>query len=295
VKLVGDLPIYVEYDSVDVWVNPELFKLDDDLKPTGVSGVPPDYFSTTGQLWNNPVYNWTEMEKTGFHWWLKRMFITMNRFDLVRIDHFRGLVQYWEVPAGETTAINGSWQDVPVRPFLKALNKHFPAMPFIAEDLGIITPDVREVMNEFKLPGMKVLLFAFGEDNPDNPYQPHNIEQNSVVYTGTHDVNTIRGWYENEATEQDKIRLNEYFGNTFNSQTIVDELIRAAMMSSAETAIIPLQDWLGLGADARINVPNVPDGNWRWRCTPEQYSCIPWDIMRQIVRRYARSCYLEQQ
>jgi 4-alpha-glucanotransferase len=265
IQIIGDMPIYVDYDSVDVWTHPEIFKLDADRKPEAVAGVPPDYFSATGQLWGNPVYRWDTLKEGGFDWWLQRMGHALKLFDVVRIDHFRGLVAYWEVPAGEQTAIHGQWVEVPVEDFFNTLVKRFPECPIIAEDLGVITPDVREVMQHFDLPGMKILLFAFGEDNPMHPYLPHTYEENSVVYTGTHDNNTVRGWFEREAKSADKKRLFRYLGRKVPARDIPGELIRLAMESKANLAIIPMQDILGLGAEARMNRPATGDGNWEWQ------------------------------
>lgn len=269
-EIIGDIPIYVDYDSVDLWTNPEIFKLNEDKKPFFVAGVPPDYFSETGQLWGNPVYRWDVLKETGYDWWVQRMQHTLNLFDVVRVDHFRGLVAYWEVPAGEKTAINGRWVQAPVEDFFNALLKRFSHLPIIAEDLGLITPDVREVIDRFQFPGMKVLLFAFGEDYPMHPYLPHTYEKHYVVYTGTHDNNTIRGWFEREAKPEDKKRLFRYLGREVPVQDIHWEFIRLAMMSIANVAIIPMQDILGLGKEARMNRPATADGNWRWRLLSKQ-------------------------
>ena len=201
IQIVGDLPIYVSYDSVDVWANPGLFQLDEEQRPTFVAGVPPDYFSITGQLWGNPVYHWEALKESGYRWWIQRFEHNMQLFDAIRLDHFRGFVAYWAIPSSETTAINGKWEPVPARDFFTTLLKRFPYLPIIAEDLGVITPDVRELMTCFGFPGMKVLQFAFGEDLPTNPYAPHNHTRNALVYTGTHDNNTTRGWFENELDE----------------------------------------------------------------------------------------------
>lgn len=288
VKVVGDIPIYVSFESADVWVNRDLFKLNENGEPTGVSGVPPDYFSATGQLWNNPVYSWNALSKTDFRWWVQRMKTMFSRFDIVRIDHFRGLVQYWEVPAGEKTAINGKWNDVPVRQFIDTLIRHFPKFPVIAEDLGIITPDVVEIKSHYGLPGMKVLHFAFGEDDPGNPYLPHNYERNCVVYTGTHDNNTTLGWLRNEAGKDILERLYRYVGGPCSDEEMVWKLIRLAQSSVADIAIIPLQDMLMLDSGCRMNQPSVPDGNWKWRVTEEQLKNIPVQKMADYSKTYGR-------
>lgn len=265
IKIIGDLPIYVCYDSCDVWTNPCIFKLNGEKRPEFVSGVPPDYFSETGQLWGTPVYAWDALKEDGYQWWLRRIEHNLKLYDTLRLDHFRGFVAYWEVPASERTAINGRWIEAPAYDFFNTLLRHFPSLPFIAEDLGVITPDVREVMNFYEFPGMKLLIFAFGGDTATNPYTPHNITKNSVVYTGTHDNNTIRGWFNREAGLEEKNRLFKYIGKTVNGEEVHLEFIRHAMMSVANTAIIPIQDVIGLGEEGRMNTPSICNGNWRWR------------------------------
>jgi 4-alpha-glucanotransferase len=286
ISLIGDIPIYGDYDSSDLWAHPELFKLDHGKRPYVVSGVPPDYFSSTGQLWGNPVYRWDMLRERGYDWWVERIRHNLGLFDFVRIDHFRGLVACWEVPAGETSAVNGRWVEAPAVDFLNHLVKAIPCLPIIAEDLGLITPDVREVMRRFDLPGMKVLLFAFGPDMPSNPYIPHNAEGNCLYYTGTHDNNTVRGWFESEASPEERRRVFEYLGREIPAQNLPWEMIRLVMMSSADTAIFPLQDILGLGREARMNVPAVPSGNWGWRFLPGQLT--PDCAVR--LRRLTETC-----
>jgi 4-alpha-glucanotransferase len=288
VNLFGDLAIYVSPDSSDVWANPGLFKLDSEKRPAFVSGVPPDYFSETGQLWGNPVYRWSVLKESGYRWWVERIAHNLKLFDALRIDHFRGLIAYWEVPAGEKTAINGRWVKVPVKDFLDTLNKHFPRLPIVAEDLGIITPDVREVMDHFELPGMKVLVFAFGEDHPMHPYLPHTHEKNSLVYTGTHDNNTVRGWFEEDASPEDKRRLFRYVGREISSEEIHWTLIRMAMMSVARWVIFPMQDVLGLGGEARMNRPSIAHGNWEWRILPGQMTPGVSERLREMTVTYGR-------
>jgi 4-alpha-glucanotransferase len=288
VHLLGDLAIYVSLDSPDVWANPGLFKLDREKRPVFVSGVPPDYFSKTGQLWGNPVYRWNVLKKTGYRWWRERIAHNLSLFDVLRVDHFRGLVAYWEVAASEKTAIKGRWVRVPVDEFLKTMNKHFPHLPIVAEDLGVITPDVREVMDRFGLPGMKVLLFAFGEDHPMHPYLPHTYEKNFCVYTGTHDNNTVRGWFEGEASPEDKRRLFRYIGREVPAEEVHWIFIRLAMMSVATWVIIPMQDVLGLGAEARMNMPSVAHGNWEWRLLPGQMTPRLSDTLHEITETYGR-------
>jgi 4-alpha-glucanotransferase len=268
-QIIGDLPIYVQFDSADIWANPGIVKLDHEKKPYAVAGVPPDYFSDTGQLWGNPVYEWDYLKKTGFEWWIKRIKHVLCLYDIVRIDHFRGLVAYWEVPVWERTAVNGKWVEVPVKDFFDAVYKMIPVLPLIGEDLGIITSDVREIMNVYDIPGMKVLVFAFGDDMPKNPYIPHNVQRESLMYTGTHDTNTVRGWFENETSYEMRKRLFEYIGKEVNEKEISMELVRLAMMSPSNIAVIPLQDILGLDADSRMNFPSTPSGNWCWRFLPE--------------------------
>ncbi|MFH1877184.1 MAG: 4-alpha-glucanotransferase [Candidatus Omnitrophota bacterium] len=289
IKIIGDLPIYVSYDSADVWVNPSIFKLDENRVPYAVSGVPPDYFSETGQLWNNPVYRWDVLKETGYRWWIERFKNTFSRFDMVRIDHFRGLVQYWEVPAGEETAVNGAWRDVPVHDFFDTLLKNIPGFPVIAEDLGIITPDVNEVKDHYGFPGMKVLLFAFGENNPAHPYLPHNYGENCIVYTGTHDNNTLTGWIRNEAGEEDKKRLSRYLDKEIRLNEVNWDMIRLAMMSVARYAIFPVQDILGLGSGARMNQPSEPFGNWKWRLRAGQPGQEHLEKLRGLTETYGRA------
>ncbi len=278
--LIGDIPIYVDYDSADLWTHPELFQLDNELKPFVISGVPPDYFSETGQVWDNPIYDWKRMEETGFAWWIQRVAFILSRVDYLRIDHFRGLVEFWEIPAGSETAVNGIWSLAPAYKFLKSLGRSFSTLPIIAEDLGIITPDVREMMREFSLPGMKVLLFAFGYDMPENPYILHNHVKDCVVYTGTHDNNPILGWYEDEASPENKKNISQYVGRTVASYTINDTLIRMAMMSVANTVIIPVQDILRLDGTSRMNKPGVNIGNWVWKLSESQ---MPEEISQKLL------------
>jgi len=289
ISIIGDLPIYVVYDSVDLWVNPELFKLDQQKRPYVVAGVPPDYYSETGQLWGNPVYRWDVLKKTGYDWWVKRITYNLSLFDFLRIDHFRGLVAYWEIPAGEKNAVKGKWVEVPVVDFFNRLSKLNPSLPLIAEDLGYITPQVREIMQLFDLPGMKVLLFAFGDDLSTNPYLPHNIVKKSIVYTGTHDNNTVRGWFEKEATPEIRRRVFDYLGREVPAENIHWELIRLAMMSVANLAIIPMQDILGLGEEARMNDPAGSDKNWKWRLRPEQLTPSVAEKLLQMTEIYGRA------
>ncbi len=288
IKIIGDIPIYVHYDSADVWCCPELFQLDDDLKPTVVSGVPPDYFSATGQLWGHPLYHWEALQKSGYRWWLRRLQHNLQLCDIVRIDHFRGLVAYWEVPAGAETAINGKWVSAPVDDFFRRLLRKFSCLPIIAEDLGIISADVRETMQRYGLPGMRLLLFAFGDDFPDGAFLPHNHVKNCLVYTGTHDNNTVQGWYAAEATPDAKSNLMKYLGGHVPAEGLHWELIRLAMMSVADTAVIPMQDLLGLGADARMNNPSIAKGNWHWRLAQDPVTPGLVSRLREMSRNYGR-------
>lgn len=288
IHIIGDIPIYVNYDSADAWENSHLFKLDDDKRPVAVAGVPPDYFSSTGQLWGNPLYRWDIMQKNGYKWWIERIAHNLDLYDIVRIDHFRGLVAFWEVKYGEYTAINGRWVDVPVNDFMNTLVKRFYNLPIIAEDLGTITPDVKEIIHKFNLPGMKVLLFAFGADDPNHPYLPHNYDRNFVVYTGTHDNNTARGWFENETDEKIRQRLFKYIGREVPVEDIHWEFIRIAMKSVADMSIIPLQDILGLGEESRMNRPSIGNNNWEWRFMPEQINEYITEKLLTLTETFGR-------
>lgn len=289
ISIIGDMPFYVVHDSADVWVHPELFNLDGEKRPKTVAGVPPDYFSETGQLWGNPVYRWDTVKETGYDWWLRRLRHNLRLFDFIRVDHFRGFVAYWEVPATEKNAINGKWVSAPAEDFFDTIKREIPHAPIIAEDLGIITPDVLEIMRGFGFPGMKVLIFAFGDDLPTNPYAPHNIEQNSVVYTGTHDNNTLRGWFEKEATPEVKDRFFRYIGREVAGDEVHREFIRLAMMTFANTVIFPMQDLLGLGEEARMNRPATGDDNWQWRLKPDQLTPQLGRTLLEMTEIYGRA------
>jgi len=289
IKIIGDVPIYVVHDSADVWMHPNLFNLDHEKRPLTVAGVPPDYFSKTGQLWGNPVYRWEALKSTGYEWWTKRIAHNLNMFDVVRVDHFRGFMAYWEVPAKEKTAVNGKWVKAPGMDFFSRLSAVFPDLPIIAEDLGTITPDVWATMEHFGFPGMKVLLFGFDESLPRNAYAPHNHTKNAVVYTGTHDNNTAMAWFEKEAGEEDRARLSLYVGKEINVENVHRELIRLAMMSVADTAILSMQDLLGLGEWARMNRPAQEKGNWRWRLMPEQLTNQLAHKLLEMTELYGRN------
>jgi len=288
IMLIGDVPIYVSLDSVDVWTNVNIFKLDEEKRPTHIAGVPPDYFSETGQLWGNPVYRWDELKKTGFEWWVRRMEHNLELFDSIRIDHFRGLVAYWEILASEKTAINGKWVRVPADEFFLTLKERFGDISIIAEDLGIITEDVKVELKRLGFPGMKVLLFAFNEDNPKHPYLPHNYDPNCVVYTGTHDNNTVRGWFSTEASGKDKRRLSTYLGKNVTEDNVHWELIKLAMKSVANTVVIPMQDVLGLGSEARMNKPSRPHNNWHWRLRSKDLTRALSTKLTKITKTHSR-------
>lgn len=289
IQIFGDMPIYVDHDGVDVWIDPGMFKLDDAKRPSFVSGVPPDYFSETGQLWGNPVYRWDVLKERKYEWWMKRMKHNLNLFDMIRIDHFRGLIACWEIAASEKNAIHGRWVDVPAEDFFNVLIQQFPDSPIIAEDLGVITPDVRAIMDRYGFPGMRVLLFAFGDDLATNPYVPHNHVRNCVLYTGTHDNNTARGWFENEITQDVKNKFFQYLGREVPVHDVHWELIRLAMMSVANMAIVPMQDVLGLGEEDRMNRPSTAKGNWEWKLLPEQITPSLEQGLLEMTQTYGRA------
>ncbi|MEN6479470.1 MAG: 4-alpha-glucanotransferase [Anaerolineales bacterium] len=280
IEIIGDVPIFVGHDSVDVWANRQLFRLDAEGRPTVVAGVPPDYFSPTGQLWGNPHYRWDLMKADGYRWWLDRLEHTLRQVDRVRIDHFRGFAAFWEVPAGEDTAQNGRWVLGPGRALFDAITARFGQPPIIAEDLGVITPDVVAIRDAFGLPGMHVLQFAFDSD-ATNPDLPHNHRRNAVVYTGTHDNDTTLGWY---ATRDPKVqhRARVYTGTDGSAMNWA--LIRLAMTSVADTAIYPLQDVLGLGSEARMNLPGRPWGNWAWRYRAQDLQPTLAQVLHELAR-----------
>ncbi len=267
--LLGDLPIYVARDSADVWAHPDFFRTD------VVAGVPPDYFSATGQLWGNPIYDWERLAADSYRWWIERGRAALKSFDAVRLDHFRGFEAYWEVPAGETTAIHGQWVKGPGEEFFRALEAELGELPFIAENLGVITLEVEVLRHRFGFPGMAILQFAFGNDPQERGFQPHNYTPELAAYTGTHDNDTVTGWWRSEGgdsvrTSEDnrieKARARAYLGTDGHQMNWV--LIRTLMSSVAETVLAPLQDVLGLGSEARMNIPATASRNWRWRFRP---------------------------
>lgn len=262
IQIVGDVPIYVAFDSTDIWANPELFRLDDKNMPTAVAGCPPDAFSETGQLWGNPLYRWDYHKSTGYDWWIRRMKHCYDLYDIVRVDHFRGFEAYYSIPAGAQTAIHGTWEKGPGLELFEAIKNALGDKEIIAEDLGLLTPEVEQLLEESGYPGMKVLQFAFYEDS-DSVYLPHNHIENCVIYTGTHDNQTTLGWYLS-LPEKDRAFLEEYTGIT-SWKNVCDILIRQAMMSVAETCIIPMQDYLELDDSARMNEPGSLGNNWKWR------------------------------
>lgn len=267
IAILGDLPIYIAHDSADVWAHSDIFALDALGRPTAVAGVPPDYFSPTGQLWGYPLYRWDLLEERSFDWWIERIRAAFDLADAVRIDHFRGFAGYWAVPAGEATALNGRWMPAPGRALFRAIRDALGELDIVAEDLGTITPDVHELARAFGIPGMKVLQFAFSED--DSPHLPHNHVAGCVVYTGTHDNDTARGWFAG-LPEEDRRRVADYLGGS--GEQIEWDLIRAAYGSVALRAIVPIQDVFELDGTARMNTPGRSEGNWSWRARGEDFT-----------------------
>ncbi|HEX7004025.1 MAG TPA: 4-alpha-glucanotransferase [Trueperaceae bacterium] len=284
IAIIGDIPIFVSFDSADTWANPQLFHLDEEGNATVIAGVPPDYFSATGQRWGNPLYRWQRMAQHGFRWWIDRFRSSLEFFDLIRVDHFRGFEAYWEIPASEATAVKGRWVRGPGQALFDALADALGDLPIIAEDLGVITPEVERLRDENELPGMKVLQFAFAGDASD-PYLPHNFSRRSAVYTGTHDNDTTLGWYLS-APESERDMVRRYLAH--GDEGIVWELIRLATASVADIAVVPLQDVMSLGGEARMNTPGKASGNWGWRFRPEQLE--PWMApqLREMATLYGR-------
>jgi 4-alpha-glucanotransferase len=284
VQLFGDLPIFVAHDSADVWAQRGYFDLDAAGQPSVVAGVPPDYFSPTGQRWGNPLYNWARMQADGFRWWIERLRTQLDLFDLVRIDHFRGFEAYWQIPADEATAINGCWVAAPGEALFQALVNELGTLPVVAEDLGMITPAVHRLREQFGFPGMRILQFAF-DGGADNPYLPHNHEVNSVVYTGTHDNDTTLAWFEGLSVEQ-QCSVLDYLGHP--GESMPWPLIRAAFASVARFAILPMQDVLQAGSGHRMNIPGSNTDNWQWRF---EWDDVPAGLagrLRHLLRIYGR-------
>jgi 4-alpha-glucanotransferase len=284
VRLIGDLPIFVSSDSADVWANPELFLLDEDRCPLVVAGVPPDYFSATGQLWGNPLYDWEALKQTGYAWWVARLRATLGHVDLVRLDHFRGFEAFWEIPAGMPTAEVGRWVKGPGADLFQSLRQALGGLPIIAEDLGLITPEVETLRDQLQLPGMRILQFAFGGAAEDR-FLPHNYEPNTIVYTGTHDNDTTHGWY-TTLGERESTFLRRYIGR--GDGDVAWDLIRLAWGSVADFALAPLQDVLSLGTEARMNLPGRPSGNWGWRFTEGMLASAVLDRLTGMTEIYSR-------
>lgn len=296
IGVMGDVPIYVAHDSADVWAQPQYFELDADGNPSGVAGVPPDYFSATGQLWGNPLYRWDVLAAEGYRWWIGRLASTLAMVDLIRLDHFRGFEAYWAVPAGETTAVNGRWVKGPGAAFLQAAQDALGKLPLVAENLGVITPEVEAIRRQFGFPGMSILQFAFGKDPQGPDFRPHNYPRERVAYTGTHDCDTTVGWWtssgrgESTRTEEDIRKEREYTRRYLNldGQEIHWAFIRALMASVADTVVCPLQDVLGLGTEARMNLPGTPSGNWRWRVASRALTPALSRRLRELTETYER-------
>ena len=265
IEIYGDIPIYVDFNSADVWAHQELFKLDAQREMSSVAGVPPDYFNKEGQHWGMPLFDWKVMEKDGFRWWLKRLEKNLEWFDLLRLDHFRGFSAYWDIPAAAESAIHGKWEPGPGEKLFKAIKKKFPHMPFVAEDLGMIDQDVYDLRDQFELPGMKVVQFGFGKNMPESEHNPLNINYNSIVYTGTHDNNTLKGWYKQELDKKTLKRIRNFNGVKLNGRNVHLEMIRIAYATQAKLVIVPMQDWLGLNEKSRMNFPSTTSGNWKWK------------------------------
>ena len=268
IRILGDVAIFVNYDSADVWTHPELFELDENLMPVRVSGVPPDYFSATGQRWGNPLYKWGTLRERGFDWWVARIRRSLALYDMIRLDHFRGFEAFWSIPAEDDTAMNGQWVKAPGHELFQRLREVFGELPFVAEDLGLITKEVDELREHFGMPGMRILQFGFG-DRGSHVYLPHRYVPNTVTYTGTHDNNTTLGWWREDASQLERESVAIYLQPIASDGDIVWAMIRAAARSVANLCIFPLQDVLHLGSEARMNTPSAPAGNWTWRFGPQ--------------------------
>jgi 4-alpha-glucanotransferase len=295
IRIVGDIPIYVSHDSADVWAQPTQFQLDESGNSLLVSGVPPDYFSETGQLWGNPIYNWQEMERSGFHWWIQRFRGTFHLYDALRIDHFRGFEAFWEVPATEKTAVNGRWVKAPGEKLFRTVTAALGEMEIIAENLGVITPEVEALRMKFNYPGMAILQFAFGIEGNAANYRPHNLERQVVAYTGTHDNDTTVGWWNSsggdstrseEDIRKEKEFVEQYLGDS--NESIEWRMMRALFGSVAQIAVVPMQDILGLGSESRMNRPGVATGNWSWRMLPNEFSQDLIQRLRVLMETYDR-------
>lgn len=287
IRIIGDIPIYVAFDSADTWFHKELFQFNENFEPIAVAGCPPDGFSATGQLWGNPLYCWDYHRKTGYAWWMKRMEYCFRLYDVVRVDHFRGFDEYYSIPAGNETAAGGVWEKGPGIEIFDFMRKQFGCLNIIAEDLGFLTPGVIKLVKDTGFPGMKVLQFAF-DSREESDYLPHSYQTNCVVYTGTHDNNTINGWYD-DLTEEDRQLSLDYMNNWATKREEIHwDFIRLALQSVARLAVIPVQDYLGLGKEARINVPSTLGGNWRWRLLPGEITSELTEKCRHMARLYHR-------
>jgi 4-alpha-glucanotransferase len=285
--LFGDMPFYISYDSVDVWSNRDIFALDEEGNMTGVAGVPPDSFSADGQLWGMPVFRWDELKARDYDWWVGRLRKNMELYDLVRLDHFRAFADYWEVPAGEKTARNGEWRIGPGADFFTYMEKELGSLPFVAEDLGEINDLVLKLRDDFNLPGMKILQFAWGDEMPQNDYMPHNYARNFIAYTGTHDNNTVLGWYRQEGYKHHR-QIEHYVGRHLNESDMYWVMSRLAYASVAKTAILPLQDVLGIDEQGRMNMPGEAQGNWGWRLMPGQVTKEVEKVLKEWTWLYNR-------
>ena len=290
IKLIGDLPIFVALDSADVWSNPRLFYLDEDGNPTVVAGVPPDYFSPTGQLWGNPLYRWEAHAEDGYRWWVARLQAVLAMVDIIRLDHFRGFAAAWHVPAGEETAVRGAWVDGPGDEFFQKIKEELGDLPLIAEDLGVITPDVTAIREKYALPGMKVMVFAF-DSGPVSQFLPHNHRLDHVVYTGTHDNDTTLGWYL-RIEEKERSFFHQYLRYAGDEPNW--EMIRAAWASVGVFALAPAQDFLGLDNRARMNYPSKPSGNWQWRMLPQAFNGAIAERIAYLNQLYDRDTWLRE-
>ena len=285
IKIIGDIPIFVAADSSDAWANPEIFLFDEERKPVKVAGVPPDYFSATGQLWGNPLYNWEKLKETNYSWWVERVRANLSTCDIIRIDHFRGFEAYWAVPYGDETAVNGQWEPGPGIDLFNAIKSQLGELPIIAEDLGLMTQGVIDLREATGFPGMKILGFAF-DSGEENDYLPHTYTKNCVVYTGTHDNDTLIGWFQ-KAKEEDRQFARDYL-NSRSDDEIHWDAIRGAWSSVASMAISPVQDFLGLGSEARINTPGVAAGNWQWRLRHGVLTDELAERIAKLTRVYSR-------
>ncbi len=285
IRIIGDIPLYVALDSADAWSNPEIFEFDENRNPIRVGGVPPDYFSETGQLWGNPLFRWNVLKETDYQWWIERIETNLMLYDIIRIDHFRGFAAYWAVPYGEKTAVNGTWIPCPGQDFFTAIRNKLGSLPIIAEDLGVITPDVEALRDGFGLPGMKILQFAF-DSAEANDYIPYNYVKNCIVYTGTHDNDTVVGWFD-KASANDKKYVLDYLDT--DGHEIHWAFIRLAWSSVANTAIVPMQDLLGLDTASRMNLPGTTSGNWTWRTKKSDFTAQIAERLAQMTRLYGRT------